>query len=203
MKPGVAAAKPSAHAETGASHLRSTPLRVLRAAAGYFGVSFGTGFVFGTVRILVAVPALGERTAELIEMPMMLGVVWLAARWTVARAGLEGRGLRLAIGVLAVAMLLLAEVALVQAMGEMTPRQWLLERDPVLTAAFGASMLVMAVAPVFVRGDRKAAEDHSESSHDESHETRVGRASNSESKEAARGSAHKRSERQRVHGVAA
>jgi hypothetical protein len=33
---------------------------------------FGTGFVLGPIRVLWAVPRLGERVAELMEAPLML-----------------------------------------------------------------------------------------------------------------------------------
>ena len=59
--------------------------RILKAGALYFGVVFGAGFVLGTVRVIWVVPHLGERTAELIEAPLMLAVTIVAARWVVKR----------------------------------------------------------------------------------------------------------------------
>jgi len=55
----------------------------VNAGALYFALVFGAGFVLGTVRTLWVVPRLGTRTAELMEMPIMLAVTILAARWTV------------------------------------------------------------------------------------------------------------------------
>src|SRR5579883_2596395 len=60
-------------------------MRTLEAGLLYFALVFGTGFVLGTVRTLWIVPRLGDRTAELLEAPVMLAVIVAAARWTVFR----------------------------------------------------------------------------------------------------------------------
>ena len=52
-----------------------------KAAICYFGVVFGIGFVLGVIRILLLVPMLGERVAELVEMPFMVLASLIAARW--------------------------------------------------------------------------------------------------------------------------
>jgi len=49
---------------------------ILKAAATYFALVFGAGFVLGFIRVGWAAPRLGMRTAELMEMPVML-VLWL------------------------------------------------------------------------------------------------------------------------------
>ena len=48
---------------------------VLRAAAAYFAVTFAAGFALGTIRVAWLVPVVGERAAELMEMPVMVAVV--------------------------------------------------------------------------------------------------------------------------------
>lgn len=58
-------------------------MRILQAAALYFLLVFGAGFVLGTGRVLIVIPLLSERVAELLEMPLMLGVIVFAARWIV------------------------------------------------------------------------------------------------------------------------
>ena len=45
---------------------------ILKAATVYFALVFGAGFVLGPIRILLVVPRLGGRIAELIEFPVML-----------------------------------------------------------------------------------------------------------------------------------
>jgi len=41
--------------------------------------------VLGTVRVLLPVPRFGTRTAELLEMPVMLVAIVIVARWVVRR----------------------------------------------------------------------------------------------------------------------
>jgi hypothetical protein len=55
-------------------------MEALKPGHVYFLLVFGTGFVLGTVRVLLIVPLVGHRTAELPEMPLMLIITVLAAR---------------------------------------------------------------------------------------------------------------------------
>jgi len=64
---------------------RPEPLMILKAAVVYFVLVFGTGFVLGPIRILFLVPRFGVRVAELMEFPVMLVVIVLAARWLVRK----------------------------------------------------------------------------------------------------------------------
>ena len=82
---------------------------ILRAAATYVALVFGTGFVLGAVRVSLLVPRLGVRLAELLEMPWMALAMVLAARFVVRRQ-LAGRGplTRTAVGALALAFMVAA-----------------------------------------------------------------------------------------------
>ena len=60
-----------------------TTMQVLRAGALYFALVFAVGFALGAIRTLWVVPRLGTRMAEVMEMPIMLAVTIVAARWTV------------------------------------------------------------------------------------------------------------------------
>ena len=60
-------------------------MQILKAGALYFAVVFAVGFALGAIRTLWLVRRVGTRTAELMEMPLMLVVTILAARWTVLR----------------------------------------------------------------------------------------------------------------------
>jgi len=63
-------------------------LRTIKAGMAYFFLAFGAGFVMGTIRIPFLVPRLGERVAELIEIPFMFIVIVLAARFITKRFAL-------------------------------------------------------------------------------------------------------------------
>ena len=58
-------------------------MQMAKAGLLYFALVFGTGFLLGPIRLLWLVPRFGTRIAELMEMPVMLVVIVLAARWTV------------------------------------------------------------------------------------------------------------------------
>ena len=59
----------------------NTATKLFMSSAEYFAIVFGAGFVFGTVRVMWLVPTVGVRVAELTELPLMLAVVFFAARW--------------------------------------------------------------------------------------------------------------------------
>jgi len=85
----------------------------VKAGSAYFGIVFGAGFVLGVLRYLVVAPAVGERTAVLIEMPVILAVSWVVSRWLVGWFGVRGAlGPRLVMGAVAFGVLMGAEAGL-------------------------------------------------------------------------------------------
>ena len=125
---------------------------MLVAAGVYFAAVFGVGFVLGPIRILWAVPRFGPRLAELIEAPIMLVVIVVAARWVVGRyAGGFTAPRRLALGVVALALMLLAEFALVAWLRGEPIREYLAGRDPVSGSVYYVLLVVFAVMPALVR----------------------------------------------------
>ncbi|MBO6768730.1 MAG: hypothetical protein JJ901_10585 [Erythrobacter sp.] len=97
----------------------------LTAGVAYWALIFGLGFILGTVRVLWLAPRVGETVAGLIEMPIILGASWLVARWLVGRFEIRRRGEALAMGGVAFALLMVAELALGVAVFAMSPAQWL------------------------------------------------------------------------------
>lgn len=80
------------------------------AALIYFALVFAAGFALGTIRTLALAPALGETGAVALELPLMLGLSWLACGFAIRRSGIgAGTVERLAMGVVAFALLMLAE----------------------------------------------------------------------------------------------
>ncbi|MCL7750237.1 hypothetical protein LV475_01270 [Guyparkeria hydrothermalis] len=125
-------------------------MNVLRAGTAYFLWVFAVGFFLGVLRELWLSPWLGARVAELVEMPVMLAVIVLAARWTVRRFVLATGPARLGAGLLAVAWLLLAEIALVLGLRGLTLAESVAGRDPLAGSAYVLSLLIMAVMPWLV-----------------------------------------------------
>src|SRR5687768_13708282 len=86
-------------------------LKILKAAVVYFVLVFGTGFVLGPIRILFLVPRFGMRLAELIEAPIMLMAILLAAKWLVRKFQLTAHALL--VGFLALGLMIAFEFTLV------------------------------------------------------------------------------------------
>jgi hypothetical protein len=87
----------------------------MRAAAGlaYFALVFAAGTILGIARVLLVAPHLGAAGAVLVELPLMLGLSWVACRTVVRRLAVPGRRpARLAMGATAFALLMVAELVL-------------------------------------------------------------------------------------------
>jgi hypothetical protein len=120
----------------------------LRAGLAYFGWVFAAGFLLGTVRVPLLVPRLGERWAELLEMPVMALVIVLVARHVVRRFALPPRpGPRLAAGALALALLVGAELGLAALLSGGSVAGYLAGRDPVSGSVYALMLLVYAAMP--------------------------------------------------------
>lgn len=125
---------------------------MIRAALQYFAAVFGAGFILGPIRILWLVPRLGTRVSELLELPIILAVSVLAARWILRRrAAPPGAGFRLGMGGIALLLMLTAEFGLVLRLRGMTPAQYLAERDPVSGTGYYVALVVFAAIPLLVR----------------------------------------------------
>jgi hypothetical protein len=126
-------------------------MRPLRAGAVYFGVVFGAGFVLGLVRELWLVSRLGERPAELLEVPVMLAVIVVGARWVVGRFAVPpAPGPRLGVGATGLAFLLLFEVGGVLWLRGLTLREYVASRDAVTGTVYALMLGVFTVMPLLV-----------------------------------------------------
>jgi hypothetical protein len=97
---------------------------VARAALAYWAWVFAAGFALGTVRTLWLAPRIGPLAAVAAELPIMLAISWNAARRVIARHVIVRRGDALAMGALALALLLLAEAALARVLGGQGVAAW-------------------------------------------------------------------------------
>lgn len=126
-------------------------MRILQTAVLYFLLVFSAGFVLGTGRVLFLVPLLGERTAELLEMPLMLIVIVSAARWTV-RHRLDDRRLisTFSVGFIAMGLVLIADLTVGMLLRGMSAAEVFLSRDSVTGAAYYASLVLFAAMPALL-----------------------------------------------------
>lgn len=120
----------------------------LKAAIAYFAIVLGTGFVLGMLRVPLIVPRLGERYAELLEMPIMFVVVVVAARYVVRRFKLLPEPtVRLLVGFVALAMAVVAELLLAAVLQDISVRQYIASRDPVSGSVYLLVLLLFALMP--------------------------------------------------------
>ena len=126
-------------------------MRLLKAGALYFVLVFGAGFVLGPIRILWVVPRVGERTAELMEAPIMSGVIVLTARWIARRVAAPPTPSRLlGVGFVALGLLLVVEFTVVLWLRGLTIGEYFARRDPVAGTAYIMMLGVFAVMPLLV-----------------------------------------------------
>ena len=138
----------------------------IKAGLCYFALTFGAGFLLGPLRILLLEPRVGARAAELAELPVMIVVMWLAARWTIRRFHVPSMpALRLAMGVLAFALILAAELSLVMPLRGLTLEQYFATRDPVSGFAYYASLVLLALMPLIAGGPSRASPPRASSPH--------------------------------------
>jgi hypothetical protein len=126
-------------------------MQVLKAGALYFVLVFGVGFVLGTVRVLWIVPRFGERTAELMEAPIMLGVTVLAAYGTGRYLAIPATpSKRLGLGFVALGLLLIAEFTMVLSLRGLSIAEYVATQDPVSGVVYLVMLTVFAMMPLLV-----------------------------------------------------
>ncbi len=121
---------------------------IFRAALVYFAIVLGIGFVLGMFRVPILVPLIGERWAELVEMPIMAAVIYLAAGYILRRfpeIALPGRSL--AAGLLALAFSIAAELGLALLLQDQTLTEFAASRDKISGSVYIALLLVFGIMP--------------------------------------------------------
>ena len=114
----------------------------------YFAMVLGAGFVFGSIRVPLVVPRIGERWAELAEMPIMAAVIFFSAGFILRRfPSIRSPGRSLAAGALALVLMVFAELALAVVLQSQTLVEFLKSRDKVSGSVYLVLLLVFAVMP--------------------------------------------------------
>ena len=142
--------------------MQSAPVSTtFRAALVYFAIVLGTGFVLGMFRVPILVPLIGERRAELVEMPIMAAVIFFAAGYMLRHfPEIAQPGLSLAAGLLALAFLITAESGLAVLLQDQTLAEYIGSRDKISGSVYIALLLVFGIMP------RLRLSSHGEATHE-------------------------------------
>lgn len=122
-----------------------------KAGLAYFALVFGAGFVLGALRVSLLVPRFGERIAELSEMPLMFGVIVIAARFVMRRFAIpRSIPARLGTGLVALGLLLAAEALLAVVLQDRSLGDYVASRDPVSGSVYLAMLGLFTLMPVLI-----------------------------------------------------
>ena len=123
-------------------------LKTIRPGLLYFALVLGTGFLFGMARVPILVPRIGERWAELAEMPIMAVVIFFSAGYVLKRyPEVRSHGQALAVGILALTLAVSAELGLAVVLQEQSLTEFIASRDKVSGSVYLALLLVFALMP--------------------------------------------------------
>ncbi len=126
-------------------------MQAVKAGVLYFAIVFAVGFALGIIRTMWVVPRVGARKAELMEMPIMLTVTIVAARWTVLRLSVSPMSsARLEMGCTALVLMLVAEFGFVLWVRGISIKDYLATRDPVSGTVYYLTLVVFAFIPLLV-----------------------------------------------------
>jgi hypothetical protein len=122
--------------------------QTVRAGFFYFAVVLGTGFILGMFRVPFLVPRIGERWAELAEMPIMATAIYFAAGYLLRRyPEIRSPTRSLVAGFLALALSVAAELGLATVLQDRSLAEFVGSRDKVSGSVYVALLLVFAVMP--------------------------------------------------------
>jgi hypothetical protein len=120
----------------------------LRAGLLYFAMVMGTGFCLGTIRVLFVVPRLGQRWAELAEMPLMGTAIYLSAGYILKRfPEIQHPSRSLAAGVLALGLSITAELGLAVIIQNQPLMDYIASRDKVSGIVYLLMLIAFALMP--------------------------------------------------------
>ena len=121
---------------------------MIRASFLYFALVMGAGFLLGSVRVLFVVPHLGERWAELAEMPIMAMVIFVAAGYILRRyPEVQTRGRALVVGFTALALSVSAELVLAVVLQSQSLAEYLASRDKISGSVYLVMLVAFALMP--------------------------------------------------------
>ena len=123
-------------------------LKTVYAGLLYFILVLGTGFVLGVFRVLFVVSRIGERWAELMEMPLMAAAIFFSAGYILRHfPEINFPRESLIVGFLALALTVGAELGLAAALQSQSLAEYLGSRDKVSGLVYLVMLIVFALMP--------------------------------------------------------
>ena len=120
------------------------------ASVTYFGIVFLAGFILGSVRVLLLVPLLGERNAELLELPVMTIISYLAAVFVIQKFSISTFLSGLIVGLVGLILMLVLEFTVVLSLQGLSVGEYLNSRDTLSGYAYALSLALYAIFPAFI-----------------------------------------------------
>lgn len=122
---------------------------VLFCSLQYFAWVFTVGFALGVLRVTFLVALLGERWAEIVEMPIMLAVSFLVTRGLIRKHAANLDALQaLAIGLIALTLLIAVEFTVVLGLRDLSLSGYLQTRDPISGSIYAVALIVFGLLPL-------------------------------------------------------
>lgn len=122
--------------------------KIIRAGLVYFAFVLGAGFVLGVFRVPFLVPRIGERWAELAEMPIMAAVIFYSAGYILRRfPEINLPRESLLVGFLALGLSVCAELGLATVLQDKTLVEYIGSRDKVSGSVYLVVLVVFALMP--------------------------------------------------------
>lgn len=126
-------------------------VQVLKAGTLYFLIAVGAEFVLEVIRLQVVALYVGERLAEMLEIPNVLLATIIGARWVVDRFKLPPLpGIRLSVGLVALILLLIVEGTVILPLHGISITEYLAGQDPAVGIAPLGALGVLTVMPFLV-----------------------------------------------------
>ncbi len=127
-------------------------IRAASAGVAYAILVFGVGFALGVIRVILIAPRAGPTAAVLLETPLILAASWWLARVSIVRFGVRrALAARLVMGLVAFAVLMLAEVTLAGVLFGRTVPEYLAGLTTVPGAIGIAAQVLFACFPLVRR----------------------------------------------------
>ena len=122
--------------------------KIIYAGLLYFAFVLGAGFVLGVFRVPFLVPRIGERWAELAEMPIMAVVIFFSAGYILRRfPEINLPSESFLVGFLALVFSICAELGLAIVLQDQTLVEYIGSRDKVSGSVYLIMLVVFALMP--------------------------------------------------------